>query len=232
MPVPDNLEAPCGLWYFGKSGTGKSHSFRRDYPDFYDKMANKWWDGYQNQPYVLIDDFDKKHEVLGYHLKRWADKYPFTAEIKGSARSIRPKLICVTSNWHPRDIFHESEVLEPILRRFKVVHFKRLGDLETFEHDECEERAAYVPFFKPKPSIPLPKSAMDLDLPPIIRKRSEESCWDDLPSAPPVLSRQNCVSFDNENDNIIFNLFSSDSESVQESKRIHDISVEYEKMFD
>lgn len=111
------------LWYYGGTGTGKSRTARESNPGLYLKMCNKWWDGYTDQCCVLLEDFDKNHNVLLHHLKIWADRYPFPGEKKGTACLIRPQLIIVTSNYHPRDIWPgENEVL-PILRRFKLVHF-------------------------------------------------------------------------------------------------------------
>lgn len=118
-----------GFWYYGKTGVGKTRSANLDFPDAYRKISNnKWWDGYQDQEYVIIDDLDKSHGYMGYHLKIWGDRYAFIAESKGSSRYIRPKIICVTSNWKPQDIWDDESTLAPILRRFKVVHFKSIVD--------------------------------------------------------------------------------------------------------
>lgn len=110
-------------WFWGESGSGKSFTARNRYPDAFLKGCNKWWDGYRGQDVVLIEDFDKKHDVLCHHMKIWADRYPFPAEVKGSSIKIRPLKIIVTSNYHPESIWQDPSDLEPILRRFKMTKF-------------------------------------------------------------------------------------------------------------
>jgi len=112
-------------WHFGPTGTGKTRGVSSKFPILFRKNPNKWWDGYQGEETVLIDDVDTKHDGLGYYLKIWGDHYPFTAECKGSSMQIRPKTIIVTSNYHPRDIWNSPEMVDPILRRFKLHHYDR-----------------------------------------------------------------------------------------------------------
>ena len=122
-PMPPDAADTTGLWYWGASGTGKSRAARSEYPNAYLKMANKWWDGYKGEEVVIIEDFDLNHRCLGYHLKIWADRYAFPAEIKGGKINIRPKLIIVTSNYHPEAIWEDDNTLHPIERRFEIKLF-------------------------------------------------------------------------------------------------------------
>lgn len=70
-----------GVWIYGPSRTGKSTYARKEWPQAYDKLQNKWWDGYTGQKAVILDDLDT--DTLGHFLKRWMDVHPCNGESKG-----------------------------------------------------------------------------------------------------------------------------------------------------
>lgn len=129
MGRPVELDGVCGKWLYGDAGTGKSRYAAEHFPGHYMKMPNKWWDGYQGEENVVMDDMDPDHAVLRHHLKRWADRYPFIGETKGGAIAIRPKLFVVTSQYSIDEMFRNKDgspdvqTIAAIKRRFEVKHF-------------------------------------------------------------------------------------------------------------
>jgi hypothetical protein len=120
---PPDCNDITGVWIYGASGAGKSKLARELYPNAYMKCpTSKWWDGYYNQENVIIDDFDKYMKSQAYYLKIWGDRYAFPAESKGSSSMIRPRVICITSQYHPCDIWDDQETLDAIRRRYKTTY--------------------------------------------------------------------------------------------------------------
>ena len=111
-------------WIYGPPGTGKSRLVRefamaRNF-SMYHKLANKWWDGYRGEDIVLIEDLDPDvSKKLVHHIKLWADRYAFRAEIKGGSVSIDPKFYFIITSNHTIGECFEGVDGEAISRRFE-----------------------------------------------------------------------------------------------------------------
>lgn len=132
-PVDGDLKEK-NIWVWGPPGTGKSRWAHGLPGAKYMKLANKWWDGYNGQPVVIMEDLDPTRcQALAQHLKIWADRYPFTAEVKGGHRPIRPEFnLVVTSNYHPDSCFQHPEDAAAIRRRFTICQVAMEGAVPSW----------------------------------------------------------------------------------------------------
>lgn len=113
------------VWYVGGTGSGKSRKARDENPDAYVKMINKWWDGYEMNDVVIVDDIDPSScEKMGHLFKTWTDHYAFTCEIKGAVTRIRPKRFVITSNFTIEECFPNAKDAEAMNRRFDTYQFQ------------------------------------------------------------------------------------------------------------
>lgn len=116
-----------GVWIQGPSGAGKSRLARTIYRPHYAKLANKWFDGYTDEPYIIIDDIGPDQaKTLAYHLKIWGDRYPFIAESKNWSRTIAPRGFIITSQYSIRGLWTDDETREALERRYTTID---LGDV-------------------------------------------------------------------------------------------------------
>lgn len=116
----DSDEMP-NEWFVGPPGCGKSRAAREDNPGFFLKdPETPWWDAYDHEDVVIIDDFDKFQVKQGGQMKRLADRYPFQAQVKGGYMTIRPKKVIVTSNYTIEEIWDDPQTVAAIKRRFVI----------------------------------------------------------------------------------------------------------------
>ena len=118
------------LWIYGVAGVGKSFAARQgvDQWKVFNKPYNKWWGGWNRLRHdrVIIEDWPSQEnggEMLLQHLKIWADRYPFTGEVKGGQVMIAPGdfQLIITSNFKPEQCFRRHEDILAIRRRFTFI---------------------------------------------------------------------------------------------------------------
>jgi len=127
-----NLNGVCGVWIHGASGIGKTQYVTNKFPDLYRKALNKWWCGYQQQPVVVLDDVDPSHHNwIGSFLKIWADSVSFIGEQKLGAKSLRPKLFIVTSQYTINEVFHDTQTRDAISRRYIQIEYTNNADCDV-----------------------------------------------------------------------------------------------------
>lgn len=108
--------------YVGKSGVGKSRRAWEEagYEAYPKDPCSKFWDGYQGEEKVVIDEF--RGQIGISHILRWLDRYPVNIETKGSGSVLRARELWITSNLHPRYWYPDLDDVtkDALLRRLIV----------------------------------------------------------------------------------------------------------------
>lgn len=114
-------------WYYGETGSGKTKQaykqFEVEDPDkVYVAMdTGRWWDGYDGQEFIIIDDMRADFMKFNQLLKL-LDRYAYRVETKGSTRQFLGKHIIITSPYHPADIYpNKHEDIQQLLRRIDSI---------------------------------------------------------------------------------------------------------------
>lgn len=122
-------------WLHGISGAGKSSRARRENPNLYLKDVDgdtaKWWDMYDGEEVVLIEDLSPFNRSLTDALKKWSDRYPFKAQVKGGYMQIRPRKIVVTSQYTIDQIWEDAETRAALHRRFIEIEVDSVEEMQA-----------------------------------------------------------------------------------------------------
>ncbi len=113
---------PFIYWLWGNTGAGKSRTARElCTKDTYIKNGgSKWWTGYDGHECVIIDDI-RTNWFKYTELLALLDRYEKQVETKGGHRQFKPRLIVVTSLYHPCLFEKMGEDNQQLLRRIDCV---------------------------------------------------------------------------------------------------------------
>lgn len=116
----DKEEPPKVYWLHGETGTGKTRWAIDEFgvANCYIKDATRWWDGYEQQKCIIIDDFDGQWPERD--LLRLLDRFPYQGQVKGGYVKINSPYIVITCEFPP-ERFYTSTMLSQIKRRLTEV---------------------------------------------------------------------------------------------------------------
>lgn len=125
---------PDVYWYYGLTGVGKTERAQKMCGEnYYPKDGTKWWDKYQNNHGILVDDFNGLWEFRDF--LRFLDKNPYKGEYKGGYYEINSPVICITCEFPPEH-FWQGNKLSQVVRRIKeVVHVISWTESVTRKYD-------------------------------------------------------------------------------------------------
>lgn len=131
VAIPRN-KMPIVKWYWGPSGCGKTRTaIEESKGDFFIwNGTDQWWDGYDGQKFIIIDDIRKGNMSEAFLLK-FCDRYPQKLQIKGGFVENQAETIIFTCNYHWHDIFTERD---PIQRRIQITK----GEWDKGQWDKSE----------------------------------------------------------------------------------------------
>lgn len=88
----------------GLPGVGKTYWCNQKWPGAYMKPSGAWWDNYNYESVVILDDVEAADMPRSQWL-RILEGYPLQIPVKGGYRSAYWKTIVITSNYSPRETF-------------------------------------------------------------------------------------------------------------------------------
>ncbi len=142
---------PVVKWYWGETGTGKTKTAYEEFlakaedPDdiYFSMDTGKWWEGYDAQPYVIIDDM--RGDFLKFHqLLKLLDRYPYKVECKGASRQFLATEIIITSCVPPEELYPNlGEQVEQLIRRIDNIKEFKKKTTTTFTNKDRNSQSSF-----------------------------------------------------------------------------------------
>lgn len=101
------------IWIYGGTARERKMAAYLEEEDIFTPMSDKWWDGYDMDKTVLIEEYDNKY-CNSKRLDQLTDIFPFRIETKGGSRQVQYTKIIFTSKTYP---IVPDEVLERLSLR-------------------------------------------------------------------------------------------------------------------
>jgi len=138
------LEKLENEWIWGPTGSGKSKYVSETFPDAHRKPREVFWDSYEFEDVVVLEDVDETWEDVLWELKLWADHYPYLGRIKHKpSLKMRPKKIIITSNYTIHEVMErifkrkgiafDGMLIKALERRFKEIKLENREPLKELE---------------------------------------------------------------------------------------------------
>lgn len=114
------------VWFHGPTGTGKSkrafseaHNLSGGSVCYVADISLKWFDPYSSEKAVILDDFDGSAPIA--LLLRLFDRYPMRVPIKGGFVEWCPRIVWITSNRSPEELYGSQFQYDALLRRIDEI---------------------------------------------------------------------------------------------------------------
>lgn len=123
-------QKPRVVWLWGLAGTGKTRTATDGLPatDVYIQTFDKWWDGYQQQKRIVLDDYTWDGKDVSFrYLLRLLDRYACQVEVKGGTVHINSPEIYITCEFPP-STFWMGNMLTQVTRRLDEIREVKMGD--------------------------------------------------------------------------------------------------------
>lgn len=176
--IRESAGVTCDL-LVGPPGLGKSRFAYTEYPDAYYKPDGSWFDGYEGQSTVVLEDFSGD-SFPSTTLLKLIDRYPLRSPVKGGFVRMVASHFVITANDDPGNWYRDEYERRPHL--LGAIH-RRIGRVFLFHADGGVEEYAGPDYFaplgrqNPKPIVYpfriIPPSEPVQDAPPPLEEEEE-----------------------------------------------------------